>query len=249
MSAHGREASEVSATDAGKLGTAGAFSRADLLEDVVTAPLAVIRPRLRGWLHAGVSPLVLAAGIVLVALAPTTASRWAAVIYSFSGVILFATSGVYNVGTWQARGQAVLKRLDHGNVYLVIAGTYTPIATLTLDGRQQELFIVGVWVAALAGVLFRVLWVHAPRGLYVGLYIALGWAVAPFLGNVFDASAAAGVLTLVGGVLYTVGGVIYSLRRPDPSPAWFGFHEVFHALTIGAWTCQYVAISILTYQA
>jgi hemolysin III len=192
---------------------------------------------------------VLAAGIVLIVLAPTTASRWAAVVYSLSGVILFATSAVYNVGSWQARGQAILKRLDHGNVYLVIAGTYTPIATLALEGRQQQVFIVGAWVAAGLGVVFRVLWIHAPRALYVGLYIALGWAIAPFLGEVFEASVAAGVLTLVGGVLYTIGGVIYALKRPDPSPTWFGFHEVFHAFTIGAWTCQYVAISILTYQA
>jgi hemolysin III len=224
-------------------------SAVDLVENVLAAQYAAVKPRLRGWLHAGVSPLVLAAGVVLVALAPTTASRWAAVVYSLAGVALFATSAVYNIGTWQARGQAILKRLDHGNVYLIIAGTYTPIATLALDGRQQELFLIGVWVAAGLGVLFRVLWIHAPRALYVGLYMALGWAIAPFVGDVFAASVAAGVLTLVGGVLYTVGGVVYGFRRPDPSPTWFGFHEVFHALTIGAWACQYVAISILTYQA
>jgi hemolysin III len=224
-------------------------SAVERVEDVLAVPLAAVKPRLRGWLHAGASPLVLAAGIVLVALAPTTASRWAAVVYSLAGVALFTTSAVYNIGTWRARGQAILKRLDHGNVYLIIAGTYTPIATLTLEGRQQELFLIGAWVAAGLGVLFRVLWIHAPRALYVGLYIALGWAIAPFLGEILATSVAAGVLTLVGGILYTVGGVIYGFRRPDPSPTWFGFHEVFHAFTIGAWACQYIAISILTYQA
>ncbi len=219
------------------------------VHDAVTEPLVALRPHLRGWLHAGVSPLVLAAGVVLVWLAPTPASRWAAVVYSLAGVTLFVTSAVYNIGTWQARGEAVLKRLDHGNIYLIIAGTYTPIAALALGGWRQEAFILGAWIAAALGVVFRVVWVGAPRLLYTGLYIALGWAIAPFMGELFDASVPAATLTLVGGILYTVGGTVYALQRPDPSPTWFGFHEVFHALTIGAWTCQYIAISMLTYAA
>lgn len=214
----------------------------------VADPIAAVKPRLRGWLHAGMSPLVLAAGVVLVCLAPTTASRLAAVVYSLAGIILFTTSAIYNVGTWQARGQAILKRLDHGSIYLIIAGTYTPVATLALTGWQQQVFLIGAWVGAGLGVTFRVLWIHAPRALYTGLYLALGWAIAPFIGELLAINVAAGILTLVGGILYTVGGVIYGLKRPDPSPAWFGFHEVFHAFTIGAWTCQYIAISLLTYQ-
>ncbi|WP_134768038.1 hemolysin III family protein [Nocardioides sp. 1609] len=217
------------------------------------APAAVLRlalkPQFRGWLHAGASPVVLAAGIVLVCLAPTSSSRWAAVAYATAGVIVFAVSAVYNVGTWNARGQAILQRLDHGSIYLVIAGTYTPIATLALDGPRQQVFLVGAWVAAALGIAFRVLWLTAPRALCTGLYVALGWSIAPFVGDLVAASPAAGLLTVVGGVLYTVGGVIYATRWPDPSPTRFGFHEVFHALTICAWTCQYVAISILTYQA
>lgn len=221
----------------------------DRVEDALAEPLAVAKPRLRGWLHAGASPLVLAAGIVLVCLAPTAASRWAAVVYSLAGVVLFTTSAVYNVGTWRARGQAILRRLDHGNIYLIIAGTYTPVAALALEGWKQEAFIIGAWVGAGLGVVFRVLWIEAPRVLYTGLYIALGWAIAPFMGDLFATSVTAGVLTLAGGILYTVGGVVYGLKKPDPNPTWFGFHEVFHAFTIGAWSCQYIAISFLTYQA
>lgn len=219
------------------------------VEQVLADPMAAVRPHLRGWLHAGASPLVLAAGIVLVCLAPTTPSRWTAVIYSATGVILFTTSAVYNLGTWQARGQAILKRLDHGNIYLIIAGTYTPIAALALEGWRHDLFLIGAWIGATLGIAFRVLWIHAPRALYTGLYIAMGWAIAPFMGALFAASVAVGVLTLTGGVLYTIGGVVYGLKKPDPNPTWFGFHETFHAFTICAWTCQYIAISFLTYRA
>ena len=224
-------------------------SATEVVHDALAEPLEAVKPRLRGWLHAGISPVVLVAGIVLVCLAPTTESRWAAVVYSIAAVTLFATSAVYNVGTWGARGQAILQRLDHGNIYLIIAGTYTPIVTLALDGRTENLFIIGSWGAATLGVLFRVLWIRAPRLLYTGLYIALGWAISPFMGDLFSASTAVGLLTLAGGLLYTVGGVVYALKKPDPNPTWFGFHEIFHAFTIAAWACQYVAISVLTYRA
>jgi hemolysin III len=217
--------------------------------DVLAEPLAAVRPRLRGWLHAGVSPVVLAAGIVLVCLAPTSAARWPAVVYSLAGVILFFTSAIFNVGNWQGRGHAILQRLDHSSIYLIIAGTYTPVAALALDGWKQDFFIAGAWVGAGLGVLFRVFWIRAPRLLCTSLYLGLGWAIAPFIGDLFEASVVAAVLTLAGGILYTVGGVVYGTRRPDPNPTWFGFHEVFHAFTIGAWACQYVAISFLTYRA
>lgn len=215
----------------------------------VSTKAADVKPHLRGWLHAGVTPVVLAAGLILIWLAPTAASRWAAAVYSLAGVMLFATSAVYNLGTWGARGHAVLQRFDHSNIYLIIAGTYTPVAILALDGWKEHLVIVGAWIAAAVGVIFRVLWIHAPRLLYTGLCIALGWAIVPFIGDLYVTSPTVGTLTLVGGLLYTLGGVVYALKRPDPNPTWFGFHEIFHALTIVAWACQYVAISLLTYQA
>ena len=224
-------------------------SVAETAHDVIVEPWEAVKPHLRGWLHAGASPLVLAAGIVLVCLAPTSASRWAAAVYSLAGVTLFATSALYNVGTWGPRGHAVLQRIDHGNIYLIIAGTYTPVATLALAGWKEDLLVVGTWIAATLGIAFRVLWIGAPRYLYTGLYVALGWSIAPFMGDVFAAGTAVGTLTLAGGLLYTIGGVVYAVKRPDPSPTWFGFHEIFHVFTVGAWACQYIAISVLTYRA
>ena len=216
--------------------------------DLVHAPLEAVKPRLRGWLHAGATPLVLAAGIVLICLAPTTGFAWAALVYTLAGLILFGTSATYHLGTWSPRVRARLKRADHANIYLIIAGSYTPIALLALDGWHRTAILVGVWIGAALGVVFRVLWTDAPRALYTGLYIVLGWCIAPFADELFAAGVAPAVLTVAGGVLYTIGGVVYALKRPDPRPAWFGFHEVFHAFTIGAWTCQYVAVSLLAYR-
>ncbi|WP_244931317.1 hemolysin III family protein [Nocardioides sp. W7] len=223
-------------------------SLTDELEQVVSARLDALKPRLRGWLHAGVTPVVLAAGIVLVCLAPTPATTWAAVVYSLAGLVLFATSAVYHVGTWSPGAHGVLKRVDHANIYLIIAGSYTPLAATVLTGGTREALLVVIWVGAAMGVVFRAVWIDAPRLLYTGLYLVLGWSFAPFIGDLFATSASAGILTVAGGLLYTAGGVVYGLRRPDPRPTWFGFHEVFHALTIGAWVCHYVAISVLIYQ-
>ena len=144
----------------------------------------------------------------------------------------------------------LLKRLDHSNIFLIIAGTYTPLAVLLLPAGKAR-------VAAAAGVgrgpgrhAFRVFWVGAPRWLYTPIYIALGWAAVFYLPD-FLREGGVAVLTLVvvGGVLYTVGGVIYALKRPNPSPRWFGFHEVFHALTVAAFVVHYIAISHAVYSS
>lgn len=209
-----------------------------------------LKPRLRGWLHAGVAPLVLVAGIVLVVLAPTTASRLAVIVYSLCAFSLFASSAAYHRLRWSDVARARMKRLDHANIYLMIAGTYTPIALLGLTGDQARFMIVFVWIGAAFGVFFRVVWIHAPRALYTGLYIVLGWSVIFFIGSLFSiAGVAVSVLTIVGGACYTLGAVAYATKRPNPSPQWFGFHEVFHLFTILAWTSQYVAVSLLLYRA
>lgn len=228
--------------------TVGTPGRDDRVEDALVTGLDAIKPRLRGWLHAGITPIVLASGIVLISLAHTPATTWAAVVYSLTGLVLFATSAVYHVGRWSPRTHGTLRRLDHANVYLIIAGSYTPLALLSLTGTTREILLVAVWVGAGLGVVFRVVWVDAPRVLYTGLYVLLGWSITPFLGDLFATSVPAAVLTVTGGLLYTAGGIVYGVRRPDPRPAWFGFHEVFHALTVAAWACHYIAISILTYQ-
>ncbi len=205
----------------------------------------VAKPRLRGWLHATAAPLVLAAGIVLVALAPRADTGWSSAVYGLSGLVLFTTSATYHLGQWSSAVERRLKRADHANIYLIIAGSYTPIAVTALDGGEQTTVLTVVWVGTALGVGFRLLWIDAPRWLSTLLYVVLGWSIAPFIGSVFDVDVAAGALIATGGVLYTLGAVVYATKWPDPAPAWFGFHEVFHAFTIAAWTCQYVAISLL----
>lgn len=220
------------------------------LADEVVAVAEELKPRLRGWLHAGVAPLVLAAGIVLVVLAPSTSSRVAVAVYSLCAFSLFASSAAYHRLRWSDGARARMKRLDHANIYLMIAGTYTPIAALGLPADQARFMIIFVWVGAAAGVFFRVVWLHAPRALYTGLYIVLGWSVVFFIDSLFStAGVAVSVLTIVGGACYTLGAVAYATKRPNPSPAWFGFHEVFHLFTILAWAAQYVAVSLLVYRA
>ncbi len=220
----------------------------DRLRETVHDLSAEIKPRLRGWLHVGTVPLSLAAGIVLVVLAPGTEARVGAVVFTVTSVLLFTVSAVYHTPTWGHRAHDVLRRFDHANIFLLIAGTYTPFALLLLDDRNAEVLLTLVWVGALLGVVFRVCWVGAPRWLYVPVYVALGWAAAFWAGD-FMAAADVSVLTLmlVGGLLYSAGGLVYALKRPDPLPRWFGFHEVFHTLTVAAFAVHYIGISIATY--
>ncbi|GIH77929.1 DNA-binding protein [Planobispora longispora] len=209
-----------------------------------------IKPRLRGWLHAGALPVALIAGFVLVALGPTLQARLAAAIYAITSGLLFGISATYHRGTLSPRLEGVLRRLDHANIYLIIAGTYTPFALLALDGAARVVVLSVIWTGAIAGVLFRVFWLGAPRWLSTALYIALGWTAVFVLPQLMEgAGVAAVVLVIVGGLLYTAGGVVYGLRRPDPSPRWFGFHEVFHAFTLAAYLVQYVAVSLVVYAA
>ncbi|WP_030565721.1 PAQR family membrane homeostasis protein TrhA [Streptomyces aureocirculatus] len=204
---------------------------------------AALKPRLRGWLHAGVFPLALVGGIVLIAVSRTGAAVAACSVYAVSACLLFATSAVYHRRTWGPRGEAVLRRLDHANIFLIIAGTYTPLAVLLLPEGRQRVLLAVVWAGALAGIAFRMLWIAAPRWLYTPCYIALGW-VAVFNLPDFARTGGTGLVALVitGGLLYTAGAVVYGLKRPNPSPAWFGFHEVFHTLTIAAFSAHYTAI-------
>ncbi len=218
------------------------------LGDKLSDALAPLKPKLRGWLHAGTFPLATAAGIVLICLAPTTAGRWAAAVYTAAAMLLFGISALYHRFYWSATGEAVLRRLDHSNIFLLIAGTYTPFSLLLLHGSDRILLLATVWGGALIGVLFRVFWVRAPRWLYTPIYLALGWVAVFWLQDFYHLGGAA-VLTLiaVGGGLYSLGAVVYGLKRPDPSPRWFGFHEIFHACTVAAFVTHYIAISLVTY--
>ncbi len=231
--------------DATLTATAGAAER---LGDHVRETLDEVKPHLRGWLHAASVPLTLAAGIVLVVLSPTAETRVGSAVFAGSALVLFTVSAVYHRGTWSPRVWRFLRRFDHANIFLLIAGSYTPFTLLLLQGADRVVLLSVVWTGALAGVAFRVLWNDAPRWLYVPIYVALGWTAVFFVGD-FAANAATAVMVMIalGGALYTLGGLVYGFRRPDPFPRWFGFHEVFHTLTVAAFAAHYVGVSIATY--
>ena len=216
--------------------------------DVIEGAVKAVKPHLRGWLHAGTFPLAVAAGIVLIVLAEGTRAVAATAIYASSAALLFGVSAIYHRGHWSPRTEKLLKRLDHSNIFLIIAGTYTPFSLLLLDDDKGRTLLWLVWAGALAGIAFRVFWVGAPRWLYTPVYIALGWVAVFYLKDILESGGVAVVTLLaVGGLLYSVGGVVYAIKRPNPSPRWFGFHEVFHALTLGAFVTHYIAVSIATY--
>ena len=179
---------------------------------------------------------------------PNAATRVGSSIFAVSAVVLFTVSAVYHRGTWSPRVWGFLRRFDHANIFLLIAGSYTPFTLLLLEGRDRTILLTVVWVVAGLGILFRIFWAHAPRWLYTAIYIGMGWTAVFYFGE-FVRNGGTAVLTLVvaGGLLYTLGGLVYGLQRPNPSPAWFGFHEVFHSLTILAFITHYVGVSIATY--
>jgi hemolysin III len=205
-----------------------------------------VKPRLRGRLHAVVTPLAALAGLIQVVLAPTTSARLTSAVFCFGSVLLFAVSAAYHTRTWPERTRLRLKRWDHANIFVLIACSYTPFAVLMLPGSAARVLLTVVWVGALLGAAFQVFWVHAPRWLYVPIYVGLGWA-AVFWAHDFAAAGHPAVLALVvlGGVFYTIGAVVYGLKRPNPAPAWFGFHEIFHTMTIAAFLAHYLAVWLL----
>lgn len=206
------------------------------------------KPKLRGWLHAATVPLALAAGIVLISLSPTTGTKTSSALFAGTALLLFTVSGIYHRGTWSPRVWAFLRSFDHANIFLLIAGSYTPFAVTLLHGNARVGMLVMVWTGATLGVAFRILWINAPRWLYVPLYVLLGWAAIFYADDFAGGGTAVITLIVVGGGLYTLGGLVYGLKKPDPFPAWFGFHEIFHTLTIAAFICHYIAASIATYQ-
>jgi hemolysin III len=219
-------------------------------KDSAHALVQQVKPKLRGWLHLAAFPLVTLASIVLVVMAPDTRSRAASAIFGLTAAMLFGTSALYHRGHWSPRTEKLLKRFDHSNIFLIIAGSYTPLTILLLPQSKAKVLLWLVWGGALAGVAFRVFWVGAPRWLYTPAYIALGWAAVIYLPD-FLRHGGPAVLSLVvlGGVLYTLGGIVYALKRPDPAPKWFGFHEVFHTFTVAAYVAHYIGISMTVYGA
>lgn len=211
----------------------------------VDAAAPELKPTWRGWIHAGTFPVAIVAGIILVLVAQGAAAKWACVVFAASSLLLFGNSALYHRFNWKPKTRAVLKRIDHANILLLISGTYTPIAVLALPPEQGAILLVIVWSGALAGILFRVFWLHAPRWLYVALYLALGWAAVMYLPDLLRANAAMMILVAVGGLLYTGGAIVYAMKKPNPWPGHFGFHEIFHVCTVLAFLCHWTACLLI----
>ncbi|MGJ3507550.1 PAQR family membrane homeostasis protein TrhA [Enemella sp. A6] len=216
----------------------------DLLDTLLPdQAAAAVKPKLRGWLHAGWTPLAIVAGIVLIFVADTRAGVLGSVVFLAASLLLFGTSAIYHRGTWSPTAMAVLRRMDHANIFVFIAATYTPLALTLLDGTSRVVLLSVVWGAALLGLFFRIFWLSAPRWLYVVLYITMGWVAVFWLPTFWNSGGVAVVvLLIVGGLFYTLGAVVYGRKRPDPAPAWFGYHEIFHAGTIIAFCCHWTSI-------
>lgn len=208
-----------------------------------------IKPKLRGWLHAITVPLAFFAFIVMLVISDDVLVRTGVAVFMVSSMMLFGVSAVYHRGTWSDRVRGFWKRFDHANIFLLIAGSYTPFSLLLLSPKHAAIMLTLVWSGALLGVVFKIFWIGAPRWLYVPLYLLLGWAAVLYLPEfASEASTPVFVLLLTGGLLYSIGAAVYAFKWPNPSPKYFGFHEIFHAFTIAAFIVHYIGVSLLAYQ-
>lgn len=209
-------------------------------------PVDIGKPRMRGWLHVHAGYVAAVAGVVLVVIAatrPGAAPVASTAVYSASVCALFGVSALYHRRVWSSRGYALMRRLDHSMIFLLIAGTYTPFSVLLLPSEKTMVILAVVWGGALAGVTQQMIWPHAPRWLSAPLYLVLGWVAIVVLPDLLRAGGVTLlVLLAAGGAVYTTGAVFYALRRPNPWPTVFGHHEFFHATTLVAALCHHVAV-------
>ncbi|TMK73102.1 MAG: hypothetical protein E6G50_02540 [Actinobacteria bacterium] len=209
-----------------------------------------VRPRLRGVLHQVAFVIAVGLAPLLIVGADGGRRRLAAAVFACSVAACFGASALYHRVTWTPRVRLWMRRVDHAGVYLMIAGTYTPVSLLALRGAWSTVVLTIVWVGAAAAIVLKFVWVAAPRWLAAAIGMALGWLAVvalPQLIALLDPAAV--VLLVVGGLAYSAGAVVYARRRPDPAPAVFGYHELFHALTIVGVACQYVAIAFFIVRA
>src|SRR5256886_8744733 len=194
---------------------------------------AVVKPLLRGVLHQAEFVASLAAGPLLILEAEGTRARFAAAVFAASVAACFGASALYHRVTWTPRVRLWMRRIDHAGVYLLIAGTYTPVSLLVLQGAWRPAVLTIVWAGTAAAIVLKFVWVAAPKWLAAAIGLALGWvAVLALPQLIAHLDPAAVVLLVVGGLTYTAGALVYARRRPDPMPSVFGYHELFHALTI-----------------
>ncbi len=190
------------------------------------------------------APLALVGGLALVMSADSTGVRIAVAVFMVTSAVLFSTSATYHMGRWLPETKALLRRADHSNIFLIIAGTYTPLSLILLPTRDAVVLLTVVWSGALAGVLIRNFWLGAPRWVYVPIYVALGWAAVFYIPQFASAGPLLLGLIVLGGLLYTAGAVVYATKWPRLSPTWFGFHEMFHSLTIAAFAAHFTAVAL-----
>ena len=200
------------------------------------------RPKLRGIIHLVMSPLSLVAGLTLITITSELRGRVTLTIFTLTAVSLFTCSAIYHRVPWGPTAKVVWRRIDHANIPLLIAGTYTPFAIYLLDKNHAIVLLSIVWGGAVLSGVFRVFWLSAPRWLYVPIYIALGWAALIYLPDFYRNG---GLLVLIliafGGLLYSAGAIIYAIKKPNFSINWFGFHELFHAMTAAAFISHFIA--------
>jgi hemolysin III len=205
-----------------------------------------IKPVLRGISHEVAFFAALMAGAFLVMHAASPEARGAALVYGVCMATMFGVSALYHRRNWGEQARLQMRRLDHSAIFLMIAGSYTPIATLALPEASGSPLLWVMWALTVAAILQKMLWPRAPKPLSVALYLLIGWVGLPFLPQIGAAMGPQAIALIVaGGVLYSVGALIYALRRPDPFPRVFGYHEVFHALVVAASALHFAAIAPL----
>ena len=215
---------------------------AEVLEQTA---IEAVKPRLRGVLHQYTFFVALIGGAVLIALSHDGRTRLAMSVYAFSVAGLLGTSALYHRREWTNRARMWMRRLDHSMIFVLIAGTYTPFALLVLHGGIATAILITVWAGALAGIVLNLVWVTAPKPVTAAAYITIGWVAVAAMPQLAHAIGPVGVgLILGGGILYTIGAVVYALRRPNPLPGVFGYHEVFHALVVAAAVAHFTAVAI-----
>jgi hemolysin III len=205
---------------------------------------APLKPSLRGVLHQYSFFVSLGSGLILVLAASADLAKLAAAVYAAALAGLFGVSALYHRVTWPPRARRWLRRLDHSMIFVLIAGTYTPMALLVLPRAFGVALLATVWGAAMVGIAFHLAWITAPRWISAALYVALGWvALAALPELVARVSVSTLLLLAFGGLAYSVGALVYAAKRPNPVPAVFGYHEVFHALTIAAACLHFAAVA------
>jgi hemolysin III len=217
------------------------------IDEVVASAPAAVRPVLRGTFHRWSVPVAVALTVVLVVRAETSGGKAAVIVYGACVTAMLAVSGTYHARRLAHRERRLLRRLDHSMILVAIAGTYTAVIVLALDGTTRVVLLLIAWLLAVGGTAIRMLWLDAPRGLVSAVYLVAGWQVLldlPAYARALDAAEL--TMLAAGGACYSAGAIVYARRRPNPWPAFYGFHEVFHTLVVLGASCHWVAVFLLT---